>query len=295
MRSMRVLASLLHECFPVDRHSVRLWAMFLHPERYLLLLLPSTARITLGQMHLSPPAFCVDNRRTIFPYKQLNYAKHNGPFCMGAFCWEPTMRNISSSRSHHWPWAGRWSTQRQSFLEQLFQFFPTGECSRNARETASHCPPGEKDRKRLRSDCSSSKEEETKTSRKDLEDPIRAFEDEIQDLLASENGGSASAQTPHDNANAFKRVDCNLRDEEKKRRPINKQFAEMTDKRWSKKLDQEEVSNLLAKYDPPENCVEISAHALTQKSGYSLTLSKGKPTFGLQIYSKPSRSQVLPL
>ena len=32
----------------------------------------------------------------------------------------------------------------------------------------------------------------------------------------------------------------------------------MANKRWSKKLDQEEVSNLLAKYDPPENCVEIS-------------------------------------
>ena len=210
MRSMRVLASLLHECFPVDRHSVRLWAMFLHPERYLLLLLPSTARITLGQCTWARLLFALIIGEPFFTYKQLNYAKHNGPFCMGAFCWEPTMRNISSSRSHHWPSAGRWSTQRQSFLGQLFQFFPTGECSRNARETASHCPPGEKDRKRLRSDCSSSKEEETKTSRKDLEDPIGASEDEIQDLLVSENGGSASAQTPHDNANAFKRVVCNL-------------------------------------------------------------------------------------
>lgn len=93
----------------------------------------------------------------------------------------------------------------------------------------------------------------------------------------------------------LKELTATFRDEEKKRRPINKQFAEMTDKRWSKKLDPEEVSNLLAKYDPPENCVEISALALTQKSGYSLTRSKGKPTFGLQIYSKPSRSQVLPL
>ena len=49
-----------------------------------------------------------------------------------------------------------------------------------------------------------------------------------------------------------------FRDEEKKRPPINKQFAEMANKRWSKKLDQEEVSNLLAKYDPSESCVEIS-------------------------------------
>ena len=32
----------------------------------------------------------------------------------------------------------------------------------------------------------------------------------------------------------------------------------MANKRWSKKLDQEEVSNLLARYDPPGNCVEIS-------------------------------------
>ena len=88
----------------------------------------------------------------------------------------------------------------------------------------------------------------------------------------------------------LKELTATFRDEEKKRRPINKQFAEMTDKRWSKKLVQEEVSNLLTEYDPPENCVEISAHALTQKSGYSLTRSKGKPTFGLQIYSKPSRS-----
>ena len=32
----------------------------------------------------------------------------------------------------------------------------------------------------------------------------------------------------------------------------------MADKRLRKKLDQEEVSNLLAKYDPPENCIEIS-------------------------------------
>ena len=96
------------------------------------------------------------------------------------------------------------------FWGSYSNFSPTGECSRNARETASHCPPGEKDRKRLRSDCSSSKEEETKTSRKDSDDAIRASEDEIQDLLVSENGGNASAQTPHDNANAFKRVDCNL-------------------------------------------------------------------------------------
>lgn len=49
----------------------------------------------------------------------------------------------------------------------------------------------------------------------------------------------------------LKELTATFRDEEKKRRPINKQFAEMTDKRWSKKLDQEEVSNLLAKYDPP--------------------------------------------
>ena len=63
---MRVLASQLHECFLVDRHSFTLSAMFLHPERYLLSLLPSTPRITLGQIYVSPPAFCVDNRRTVF-------------------------------------------------------------------------------------------------------------------------------------------------------------------------------------------------------------------------------------
>lgn len=47
----------------------------------------------------------------------------------------------------------------------------------------------------------------------------------------------------------LKELTATFREEEKKRRPINKQFAEMTDKRWSKKLDPEEVSNLLAKYD----------------------------------------------
>ena len=56
----------------------------------------------------------------------------------------------------------------------------------------------------------------------------------------------------------LKELTATFRDEEKKRPPINKQFAEMANKRSSKKLDQEEVSNLLAKYDPPENCVEIS-------------------------------------
>ena len=56
----------------------------------------------------------------------------------------------------------------------------------------------------------------------------------------------------------LKELTATFRDEEKERPPINKQFAEMANKRLSKKLDQEEVSNLLAKYDPPVNCVEIS-------------------------------------
>ena len=56
----------------------------------------------------------------------------------------------------------------------------------------------------------------------------------------------------------LKELTATFRDEEKKRPPIYKQFGEMADKRLSKKLDQEEVSNLLAKYDAPENCVEIS-------------------------------------
>ena len=177
-------------------------------------------------------------------------------------------------------------------MGQFFQFFRTGECSRNAQETASHCPPGKSVRKRLQSDCSSSEEEEPKTSRKDSEDAIRASEDEIQDLLVSENGGARAHKHHTTKQMLLKELTATFRDEEKKRPPINKQFAEMANKRWSRKLDQEEVSNLLARYEPPGNCVEIS---VPQKSGNSLTRSKGKPTFGLQIYSKPYRSQVSPL
>ena len=129
------------------------------------------------------------------------------------------------------------------------------KCAGNRRK---HCPPGKSDRKRLQSDCSSSEEEEPKTSRKDSEDAIRASEDEIQDLLVSENGGARAHKHHTTKQMLLKELTATFRDEEKKRPPINKQFAEMANKRWSKKLDQEEVSNLLARYDPPGNCVEIS-------------------------------------
>lgn len=60
---------------------------------------------------------------------------------------------------------------------------------------------------------------------------MRASEDEIQDLLVSENGRSQAHKHHTKKRMLLKELTATFRDEEKKRPPINKQFAKMTNKR----------------------------------------------------------------
>ena len=72
--------------------------------------------------------------------------------------------------------------------------------------------------------------------------------------------GGRGARTEHvhdslegaeDNDEFLKELTATFRDEDTTGPPINKQLAEMANKLWGKKLHQEKISNLLAKYDPP--------------------------------------------
>ena len=82
-----------------------------------------------------------------------------------------------------------------TFLGQLCQSIPTGECSREARETASHDPTGtnEPGRKRQRGSESFSSDEEADgpcmKSRKDSDAiSVTASEEEVQNLLDGVGG-----------------------------------------------------------------------------------------------------------
>ena len=44
----------------------------------------------------------------------------------------------------------------------------------------------------------------------------------------------------------------------------------MANKRWGKKLDQEKLSSLLNKYDPPGNCIDITVTRVNSEMWQSL-------------------------
>ena len=62
----------------------------------------------------------------------------------------------------------------------------------------------------------------------------------------------------------------------KKGPPINKQLAEMANKRWGKKLEQGKMSSPLTKYDPPENCVDITVTRVNSEIWQSLNSFRKK-------------------
>lgn len=174
-----------------------------------------------------------------------------------------------------------------TLLGQLCQTIPTGECSREARETASRDPTStdESGRKRQRRAESFSSDEETDgpcmKSRKDSDAiSVTASEDEVQNLLDGVNEGSTHKNDNHegveDHDEMLKELTATFQDEDKKGPPINNQLAEMANKRWGKKLDQEKLSSLLTKYDPPGNCVDITVTRVNSEIWQSLNSFRKK-------------------
>ena len=174
-----------------------------------------------------------------------------------------------------------------TLLGQLCQSIPTGECSRKAQEAGSHDPTGtnEPERKRQRGSESFSSDEEadgpcTKFSKDSDAISVTASEDEIQNLLDGVSGGSSHKNDNNEGAadhdEILKELTATFRDEDKKGPPINKQLAEMANKRWGKKLEQEKMSSLLTKYDPPENCVDITVTRVNSEIWQSLNSFRKK-------------------
>ena len=137
-----------------------------------------------------------------------------------------------------------------TFLGQLCQSIPTGECSRNAREAGSHDPTGtnEPERKRQHGSESFSSDEEAddpcmKFSKDSDAISVTASDEEVQNLLDGVSGGSSqkndSNEGAEDHDEILKELTATFRDEDKRGPPINKQLAEMANKRWGKKLEQE--------------------------------------------------------
>ena len=174
-----------------------------------------------------------------------------------------------------------------TLLGQLCQRVPTGECSREARETASPDPTDteESGRKRHRRAESFSSDEEADVpsmkSRKDSDAiSVTASEDEVQNLLDGVPGGSPHKNANHEGAedhdDMLKELTATFQDEDKKGPSINKQLAEMATKRWGKKLHQEKLSSLLTKYDPPGNCVDITVTRVNSEIWQSLNSFRKK-------------------
>ena len=174
-----------------------------------------------------------------------------------------------------------------TFLGQLCQSIPTGECSREARETASHDPTGtnEPGRKRQHGSESFSSDEEAdgpcmKSSKDSDAISVTASEEEVQNLLDGVGGGSShktdNNEGAEDHDEILKELTATFGDEDKKGPPINKQLAEMANKRWGKKLEQEKMSSLLTKYDPPENCVDITVTRVNSEIWQSLNSFRKK-------------------
>ena len=84
---------------------------------------------------------------------------------------------------------------------------------------------------------------------------VTASEEEVQNLLNGVSRGSSHKNDNNEGAKdhdgILKELTATFQDEDKKGPPINKQLAEMANKRWGKKLEQEKMSSLLTKYDPP--------------------------------------------
>ena len=128
-----------------------------------------------------------------------------------------------------------------TFWGQLCQRIPNGECSRKARETVSHDPTGtnESGRKRQRSESFTSDEEADGPCMKSRKNSdaisVTASGEEVQNLLDGVNGGSTPKNDNHEGAEdhdeILKELTATFRDEDKKGLPINKQLAEMANKR----------------------------------------------------------------
>lgn len=174
-----------------------------------------------------------------------------------------------------------------TFLGQLCQRIPTGDCSREARETVSRDPTGTDGpgRKRQRNESFSSDEEADGPCTKSRKDSdaisVTASEEEVQNLLDGVNGGSTHKNdNPHEGAEdheeILKELTATFQDEDKTGPPINTQLAEMANKRWGKKLDQEKLSSLLTKYDPPGNCIDITVTRVNSEIWHSLNAFRKK-------------------
>ena len=109
---------------------------------------------------------------------------------------------------------------------------------------------------------------------------VTASEEEVQNLLDGVGGGSShktdNNEGAEDHDEILKELTATFRDEDKKGPPINKQLAEMANKRWGKKLEQEKMLSLLTKYDPPENCVDITVTRVNSEIWQSLNSFRKK-------------------
>ena len=137
-----------------------------------------------------------------------------------------------------------------TLLGQLCQHIPTGECSLEARETASPNLTDTEVSGHKQHRCAesfSSDEGGDSPCMKSCKDSdtvsITASEDEVQNLLDEVTGGSTQKNANHEGAedhdDMLKELTATFQDEDKKGPPINTQLAEMATKRWGKKLDQE--------------------------------------------------------
>ena len=174
-----------------------------------------------------------------------------------------------------------------TFLGQLCQSIPTGECCHEAWKTGSHDPTGtnEPGHKRQCGSKSFSLDEEAngpcmKSSKDSDAISVTASEEEVQNLLDGVSGGSShkndNNEGAEDHNEILKELTATFRDEDKKGPPINKQLAEMANKRWGKKLEQEKMSSLLTKYDPPKNCVDITVTRVNSEIWQSLNSFRKK-------------------
>jgi len=192
-----------------------------------------------------------------------------------------------------------------TFLRQLCQVIPIGECSREARKNNSHESPGtgckNDARKRQRSESLSSEEGRDSPRvkfRKDS-DAIRvtASEDKVQNLLDGLNAGSTHKNLTdegiEDNDEILKELTATFRDENTKGPPISKQLAETANIWLGKKLEQDNLSSLLGKYDPTENCSDITVTRVNPEICQSLNSFREKADLGSPIWSRPSRWQHL--
>ena len=114
---------------------------------------------------------------------------------------------------------------------------------------------------------------------------VTASEEEVQNLLDGISGGSSHKNDNNEGTKAhneiLKELTATFQDEDKKGPPVNKQLAEMANKCWGEKLEQEKMSSLLTKYDPPENCVDITVTCVNSEIWQSLNSFRKKANLRL--------------